>query len=432
MPIPSLGNAPTTSLPVANTGDPADAAPGDGSFARALDAAGGRAGTEHAAADAPHGAARPGGGATRRPSAREVLAADGPTEGPQSPGTPRTAPEAAEADEPAPADTASAAAPQSDADETPAIDLSVLLAGLPAARHEARPPVAARTDPGGRQQDSRLDTAAPTGAVDAAAAARARAADLRAVVQRDSPRGEQSADAAHATVAPATATATSTVTADAEAGLAAASRHADASGADSHGAGASPVYAAEFSTPPAASEAATVTAAPAMATLASAVVASAGNSPAPPAMTPNVNGELQPALGSPHFAPALGAHVVTLVRNGIEQAEVRLNPAELGPVAVHIRVEGSQAQVEFSAAHAATRQALQDAVPALAGALRESGLTLTGGGVFEQPRDSRDAQARSRTPEPHDRGAASVDAVGTTLAAARLPSRARGVLDVFA
>ena len=99
--------------------------------------------------------------------------------------------------------------------------------------------------------------------------------------------------------------------------------------------------------------------------------------------------ELQAPVGSNEFAPALGSQLSVMVRDGIEHAQLKLNPAEMGPIEVRISLDGTQAQVDFSAAHAATRQALQDAVPALASALRENGLTLTGGGVFEQAREQR-------------------------------------------
>ena len=135
--------------------------------------------------------------------------------------------------------------------------------------------------------------------------------------------------------------------------------------------------------------------------------------------------------GAREFAPALGAQLAVLVRDGIEHAQLRLNPAELGPIDVRITLDGTQAQVDFAAAHAGTRQALQEAVPVLAGALRESGLTLSGGGVFEQPREPR-GEARPDGP----RGAAAADAGARDSAPAssvlpRLP-RARGVVDLYA
>ncbi len=137
------------------------------------------------------------------------------------------------------------------------------------------------------------------------------------------------------------------------------------------------------------------------------------------------------ALGSREFAPALGASLSVLVRDGIEHAQLKLNPAEAGPIEVRIRLDGSQVQVDFSAAQANTRQALQDAVPALAGALRESGLTLTGGGVFDQPRESRgEPQANGERT-----GLVTIDGMSDTVAALATPldmPRSRGVLDLYA
>ena len=72
------------------------------------------------------------------------------------------------------------------------------------------------------------------------------------------------------------------------------------------------------------------------------------------------------------------------MRNGLHSASLQLNPAEMGPVSVRIALEGSTAQVEFQADRASTRQAIEASLPALATALREAGINLAGGGVFEQ------------------------------------------------
>ena len=89
-------------------------------------------------------------------------------------------------------------------------------------------------------------------------------------------------------------------------------------------------------------------------------------------------------VDSPAFAPALGAQVSLFVHNGLHSASLQLNPAEMGPVSVRIALEGSTAQVEFQADRASTRQAIEASLPALAAALRDAGINLAGGGVFEQ------------------------------------------------
>jgi flagellar hook-length control protein FliK len=97
-------------------------------------------------------------------------------------------------------------------------------------------------------------------------------------------------------------------------------------------------------------------------------------------------------FGTPAFAPSLAASVSVLARDGIQEARLNLHPAEMGPIAVQIAIEGTQARVDFTAEVAATRAAIESGLPELASALRESGLTLAGGGVYEQAREQREAQ----------------------------------------
>ena len=115
-------------------------------------------------------------------------------------------------------------------------------------------------------------------------------------------------------------------------------------------------------------------------------------------------------VDSPAFAPALGAQVSLFVRNGLHSASLQLNPAEMGPVSVRIALEGSTAQVEFQADRASTRQAIEASLPALAAALRDAGLNLAGGGVFEQHpgrQPPREDSAPSRRDAPQGRDFAS-------------------------
>lgn len=154
--------------------------------------------------------------------------------------------------------------------------------------------------------------------------------------------------------------------------------------------------------------------------------------PEAPVTPPEVSLPMAPQ--SPAFAPALGAQLRMWVRDGIQQAVLQLNPADLGPVAVQIALDGSQAHVDFVAAQAATRAALEASLPTLAAALRDSGLTLAGGGVFDQPRGQPD----ERAPQPGTVGSGPDNGPGngpapTTNATARGAAvRARGVVDLVA
>ena len=103
------------------------------------------------------------------------------------------------------------------------------------------------------------------------------------------------------------------------------------------------------------------------------------------ALAPQV-ASLPVAVDSPEFAAAFGVQVSVFVREGVQHAELHLNPVETGPVSIAITLEGSQAHVEFGADLAATRQAIENGLPALASALRDAGFTLAGGGVAQHSR----------------------------------------------
>ena len=155
----------------------------------------------------------------------------------------------------------------------------------------------------------------------------------------------------------------------------------------------------------------------------------------PPATT------LAQPLYSPAFAPELAARISVWAADGVQQAQLLLNPAEMGPVAVQIVVEGQQAQISFHAEQADTRAVLERSLPDLAAALRDAGLTLSGGGVFQsasgqtggrsQAGAGADAEAGSRSPRRAAAGGS--DAVTDATRRALPPARAtRGVVDLYA
>jgi hypothetical protein len=153
-------------------------------------------------------------------------------------------------------------------------------------------------------------------------------------------------------------------------------------------------------------------------------------SPAAPSPTPEglASATLEPPVGSPAFAGALGARISLLARDGIDRAELRVHPADLGPVAVQLQLDGSQLRVEFVAAAADTRQALEQSLPALASSLRDAGFTLSGGGVFQQ------TPGRGGTPDGRADAAPSAERGGSAPSAGAAPAlrREQGLVDLFA
>ncbi|WP_430419952.1 flagellar hook-length control protein FliK [Methylibium petroleiphilum] len=133
---------------------------------------------------------------------------------------------------------------------------------------------------------------------------------------------------------------------------------------------------------------------------------------------------------SPDFSQALASQLTTLARGGVHEAELQLNPADMGPIAVQIVIDGAQAQIDFTASHAGTRQALETGLPALAAALNGAGLTLSGGGVFEQRSGGREGAADG---ERRAGGRSETIALGGIEGpAGARPPAARGLLDLYA
>jgi flagellar hook-length control protein FliK len=138
-------------------------------------------------------------------------------------------------------------------------------------------------------------------------------------------------------------------------------------------------------------------------------------------------------VGAPEFREALGVQVSVLARDGVQHAELHLNPADMGPVSVQIALDGNRAQVDFGAASAATRQAIEAGLPELAAALRDAGFTLAGGGVSQHAggqSSARDADERSGGAA----GRASRIEGGTDAAAPRRASvrMSQGAVDLYA
>ncbi len=147
---------------------------------------------------------------------------------------------------------------------------------------------------------------------------------------------------------------------------------------------------------------------------------------------------LAPEIHSAAFPGALGVQLSLLARNGIEQARMVVNPEQMGPIAVQLALDGTQVRVDFVADNGQTRQLLQDALPGLAGALRDAGFTLAGGGVFQQARDGRQPNEAPLRAEGSARRAASGVAqapaegdLGLQAARARRV-RVNGLVDTFA
>ncbi len=81
-------------------------------------------------------------------------------------------------------------------------------------------------------------------------------------------------------------------------------------------------------------------------------------------------------VGEPGFGDSVADRVLLMASNRLGNAEIRLTPAELGPVRVQVTMDDGTANIQFHAAQAATRDALEQAMPRLRELLSENGLSL--------------------------------------------------------
>jgi flagellar hook-length control protein FliK len=117
--------------------------------------------------------------------------------------------------------------------------------------------------------------------------------------------------------------------------------------------------------------------------------------------SPAVSGQptlnLQPALQSEAWGRVLSSRVIWMAREGVQQASLKLNPANMGPVEVKLHMHHDQATISFIAQHAATRDALEQALPRLRESFQENGMELAHADVSQENFSETDEQDNNKT-----------------------------------
>ena len=110
---------------------------------------------------------------------------------------------------------------------------------------------------------------------------------------------------------------------------------------------------------------------------------------------------LTAAIGSTDWAADLGQQMVDMVTRGDQQVDLRLHPAELGPLSISLNLNDGATQAQFQVAHASVRTAVEQALPQLREALATQGIALGQASVSDQ--SSR--QQPQRDPQPQSTSA---------------------------
>ena len=107
--------------------------------------------------------------------------------------------------------------------------------------------------------------------------------------------------------------------------------------------------------------------------------------------TPLLNAQ----LGTPEWQQQLGQQVMMFNRQGLQSAELRLHPQDLGSIQVSMKIENNQAQLHFVSGHSAVRSAIEAAMPDLKTALADNGISLGQSSVGSDSSQWQQAQQQS-------------------------------------
>ncbi|MGE8569203.1 MAG: flagellar hook-length control protein FliK [Achromobacter sp.] len=143
-------------------------------------------------------------------------------------------------------------------------------------------------------------------------------------------------------------------------------------------------------------------------------------------------------VGGTHWGTELGQQVVmmsTNARQGMQTAELRLDPPDLGPLRVSLNIADGVASASFVSAHASVRQAIETAMPQLQQALAQAGISLGQTSVGEQSAQQEFAQQQGNGGSQRQSGNGSVVAdasADNATPTATVSRNANALVDTFA
>lgn len=143
------------------------------------------------------------------------------------------------------------------------------------------------------------------------------------------------------------------------------------------------------------------------------------------------------ALHDNRWATDFGQKVVWMARAEQQNAQININPPQLGPIQISINLNGDNASATFASPHAEVRQALETALPRLREMLADAGINLGQANVGSQfaqqqqnPQENR--QAASDSPRLAVDNAILSGQSGVAAGSTVAPSRGQGLVDLFA
>ena len=148
---------------------------------------------------------------------------------------------------------------------------------------------------------------------------------------------------------------------------------------------------------------------------------------------PRFMSTMETPFNDPRWQGDFSNRVALFAKSGLQQAEIKLNPAHLGPIDIRISMnDEQQASITFVAKNAAVRDAIEAGMPRLREMLNGQGMELADSGISEHAfNDQRDQAARqegfSGHPSDSDLAPTEEDSEGTGFVSGLRPD-AEGVM----
>lgn len=136
---------------------------------------------------------------------------------------------------------------------------------------------------------------------------------------------------------------------------------------------------------------------------------------------------VQVPVSDQQWPKAMGQQLMNMALLKADTAQIQINPPHLGPIEVNLKLNNDQAQVVFTAALPATREALENSMPRLASMLSASGIQLTDAQVSSGQSGDPRQQFFQQQAAARQKGAAVAE--DDPLAAIRA---ARSIVSIFA
>jgi flagellar hook-length control protein FliK len=136
-------------------------------------------------------------------------------------------------------------------------------------------------------------------------------------------------------------------------------------------------------------------------------------------------------LNQPQWADDFSQKVTWIATQRSQSAELHLNPAQLGPLEVSLKLNGDQATLQFTSAHAAVREAIEQSIPRLRDMLADSGISLGNTTVSDQAPREQQKQGQAGAMRGNNDADNALEADTARMQTTTLASRHNGMVDTF-